>query len=395
MIKKLSGKKIVMMTVSDFTHDSRILKEGLSAQKAGLKVTILAHKSFETKSCETIQGLRVIRVETIFDRFLKMFNKGQLADRKRASLPGPALFGRISMYASLIDIFLVNRLFVKETERIKPVIIHANDAPTLLAAYRLKKKGYKVVLDVHEFFSEILPKPFYFWKKFYVYLEKRISRLDGIFSVCQGILNEFNRRYGIKAVPQAVLYNTPPYKKSPFRVPGKNLKLIYVGRNLLSRDLSKIYGALKKLPGVTLTNIGPGWDKGKNKTAQITNLSALPFDKLIPELNKYDIGIIPYIPDCLNNSYSTPNKFFEYMMAGLAVASSDLVEIRRIIGEADNGVLFNPTNSKDIAEKIKTLMTNREKLSNFKKNSLKIAKKYCWENQGKKLLAMYRKILNQ
>jgi len=114
---------------------------------------------------------------------------------------------------------------------------------------------------------------------------------------------------------------------------------------------------------------------------------------VIETASKYDVGIIPYIGDNLNNRYSTPNKLFEYMMAGLAIAASDLPEIKRVVTRAQNGMLFSADQSASIREVITSLTKNPQKILQFKRNSLKWAKDYCWENQEKKQIDLYEKVI--
>ena len=116
-------------------------------------------------------------------------------------------------------------------------------------------------------------------------------------------------------------------------------------------------------------------------------LPRVPMTELVASLRGFDIGIIPYRATCLNNYYSSPNKLFEYMMGGLAIAAADLPEIRRVVEEYGNGVLFDPQDPTDIAEKINALASDRSRLDEMKRNSLKgAAEQYSWEIQRPRLL---------
>ena len=44
---------------------------------------------------------------------------------------------------------------------------------------------------------------------------------------------------------------------------------------------------------------------------------------------QYDIGIVPYLPQVtLNHPYCCPNKFGQYLAAGMAIMSSDTENIK-------------------------------------------------------------------
>ncbi|MGA2667124.1 MAG: glycosyltransferase [Patescibacteria group bacterium] len=391
MPQNLKNKKIVILLASDFSHDSRVLKEAKSAQKAGMRVTLLARKSFDTKFSESRDDFKIKRFQTWIDWIWSKTSANKGREIAGSQSAGTHIPGFLVTYTSILNLWFLNRLFVRACLQIKPDVIHANDSITLPAAYALKKRGFKVIFDAHEFYSESVANPRYLWKQYYIYLERRLPRLNGIFSVCQSILDELDRRYQTDQLPQSILYNTPPYRKFAAKKVARPLRLLYLGNLQGTRDFSKLFSAIEKCRGVLLTNIGPGWQN--RRTGNIISLGAVPPSEVIETASKYDVGIIPYIGDNLNNRYSTPNKLFEYMMAGLAIAASDLPEIKRVVTRAQNGMLFSADQSASIREVITSLTKNPQKILQFKRNSLKWAKDYCWENQEKKQIDLYEKVI--
>ena len=391
--KGLKNKKIVMMVVTDVSNDMRVLKEARSARKAGMKVVILAKKSLKTKFKEKVDSeIEVIRFQSFIGQVSDFLKKQMRRTLQTAKSERPIVQkGWLASYLTIIDMILINRQFAKIAALKKPDLIHANDSLTLPAALKLKKSGFRVLYDAHELFSEYLTDPPLGWRNYFTYIEKKIPELDGFFSVCQSIIDEIDRRYHTWKLPRAILYNAPPYRKKVFRKSQKPLKLLFIGTSYPLKDFKIFYKIMGKLKNITLTNIGPDW--GEGPLTNIINKSSIPFNKLIDEACKYDIGLVPYIPDSLNRALATPNKLFTYMMAGLAIASSNIVEVRKIINQNNNGVLFKSQNTHDIQAKISYLEKNPKILEQFKINSLKAAKKYCWEDQEKKQLALYEKIL--
>jgi glycosyltransferase involved in cell wall biosynthesis len=114
---------------------------------------------------------------------------------------------------------------------------------------------------------------------------------------------------------------------------------------------------------------------------------------LVKTASEADIGVIPYIPFCLNNRLCLPNKLFEYMMAGLAVVGSDLPELRHIIRGHQIGGVFSPEKPRDIARAINELLLDTPRLDAMKRNALRAAHElYNWEVEGKVLLMAYESV---
>ncbi|OPX81453.1 MAG: putative glycosyl transferase [Pelotomaculum sp. PtaB.Bin013] len=124
-------------------------------------------------------------------------------------------------------------------------------------------------------------------------------------------------------------------------------------------------------------------------------LEPVPMERLIADAAFADIGIIPYKPTCLNNYYSMPNKLFEYMMAGLAVAASDLPEIRRLNEEVGFGLLFNPDSPETIAGSINNLARDKDFLQACRGNARTWSGTAGnWETESGKLVDFYRDIFS-
>lgn len=392
-MKVLQDKKIVMLLGSDFSHDSRVLKEALSASRAGMQVTVLARKSYDTKFKELKNKITIIRFQTWIDWVWVKISYNQGREVAGSQSAGTNLPNIIITYASIVNAWFLNRLFARAAVKIQPDLVHANDSITLPASFKLKKKGFKIIYDAHEFYSESVANPYPLWKKYYIYLESQLDRVDGIFSVCQSILDELDQRYKTDHIPKAILYNAPLWQKCRPKKINKPVKILYLGNFQQSLDFSNLFKAVEKIDNLTLTMIGPGWKKVCQ--GNIKCLGPVKPEEVISTAANYDIGVISYIGDNLNNIYSTPNKLFEYMMAGLAVAGSNFSEIKKIVHQCQNGVLFDSRKATDIRRAINLLISDANTLKQYKKNSLKFAKIYSWGNQEKKQLELYEKIIKE
>jgi len=83
-------------------------------------------------------------------------------------------------------------------------------------------------------------------------------------------------------------------------------------------------------------------------------------DELVSSASACDIGLNPFISACKNTEYAQPNKILEYMMAGLAVVSSDLPELRTITRQLELGALFEARDPRQMAQAFNDRTTRRD-----------------------------------
>jgi glycosyltransferase involved in cell wall biosynthesis len=104
--------------------------------------------------------------------------------------------------------------------------------------------------------------------------------------------------------------------------------------------------------------------------------------------------VVPYRPTTLNNRLCLPNKVFEYLQAGLALAVSTLPELRRLMNVTGAGELFDPDSPEDIARAINALTRDAGRLQAIKARARAAGARFTWEAQGEpQLLACYRELV--
>ncbi|NPA71831.1 MAG: glycosyltransferase family 4 protein [Gammaproteobacteria bacterium] len=131
-----------------------------------------------------------------------------------------------------------------------------------------------------------------------------------------------------------------------------------------------------------------------NLTNRVFFHPPVPQAELLHYTKGATVGVIPYRATSLNNYYSTPNKLFEYLMAGIPVVASDFPELRRIIKKYHIGLTFDPEDPKSIADAINTLLTNSRLYRQMKNNINEAIVHFNWEREAQKLLDLYKNILN-
>lgn len=400
---------IVLLVTNEFLDDPRVFRAATALAEHGHRTSVVCFVDDATRpGVEEHRGVQVLRI-TRSSRLA-----GSLRDRPDTTAPTALASGddplctgsevSVSLRKQLIEsgIFLNNNLrwFLKVL-RLHPTAVYANDLDTLPAGALLATvRRVPLIYDSHELFVEMFNPPHPFFKRLLTRLEVTfIRRAKLVVTVNPSIAGELSRRYGIKR--PLVIFNCPPYQEAPQSEPRicENVRVIYHGGYAPDRGIEELLEASRNLEGASLflrgmvspplhiTQAVSRATSPVDGSPKAVLLPRVPMTELVASLRGFDIGIIPYRATCLNNYYSSPNKLFEYMMGGLAIAAADLPEIRRVVEEYENGVLFDPRDPTDIAEKINALASDRSRLDVMKRNSLRgTAEQFSWEMQRPRLL---------
>jgi glycosyltransferase involved in cell wall biosynthesis len=123
---------------------------------------------------------------------------------------------------------------------------------------------------------------------------------------------------------------------------------------------------------------------------RVTFLDAVPPEELLSWVAGADVGVIPYQRVGTNHEYSTPNKLFECMHAGVPVVVNDLPELKRIVSDVGFGVVTDCSDPAAIAKAIEELTSDPRRWSAGHEAALAGALRYCWETQEQQILAALR-----
>lgn len=94
-------------------------------------------------------------------------------------------------------------------------------------------------------------------------------------------------------------------------------------------------------------------------------------EKLVISLSEYHVGVIPYLPDSgFNYKESCPNKFGQYVSAGLGIISTNLNYVSTEVTKNNLGVIYNPNDLETARQNIAQYFNNKLYVYQTGKNSL-------------------------
>jgi len=84
--------------------------------------------------------------------------------------------------------------------------------------------------------------------------------------------------------------------------------------------------------------------------------------------------------------FSLPNKFFDYLHAGIPVLSTQAPEIKKIIEKFDVGDFIGSFDPKEIAQKIISITKDERTYERWKLNTVNASQQLNWQNEEKILI---------
>jgi glycosyltransferase involved in cell wall biosynthesis len=299
----------------------------------------------------------------------------------------------------------INKIWASQAIRWGPDVVHSHDLDTLMAGVETSEAtGARLVYDAHELWSEQQFLASMEMVDYWDDLERRlVRRADAVIAVSDARAGEMERRYHIS--PVQVLLNCPRLTDTKAELRGTlrgrsdgRPVALFIGGYFHERGLEEFIASslLQTKVQIALQGYGPfegrlrqlaeAWD------APVIFLEPASHSAMVDACCQADIGVIPYPPTCLNNYLCAPNKVYDYMMAGIPVAGSDLPDLRDLILAESMGGLFDPRSPDDIARCLVEL-ADEEKLKTMGQRARQAAERaYHWEKEGQKLLELYRRL---
>lgn len=273
--------------------------------------------------------------------------------------------------------------------------VYANDLETLTAGVCLKQReGIKLIYDAHEIWPQQwtvgVKSPMFVG--FYEALERYLlGYVDTAITVCDSIANYYQAT--CPGSHFEVVHSAPSRslacevdsirEDDPFT-------LYYHGIYNKGRGLETVVLALPELEGVdffvrAVGDISPlrEFVTEKGLGNRVHFLDPVGVTELVSAASGFTVGVCPFLNDCLNTHFCLPNKFFEYMLAGCAICSSDLVEMKSLLEKHGVGIVHGPGDVAQFVSAIKTLRAAPEILFRMRKKAREVAvEELCWEENA-------------
>lgn len=415
-------KRIAMFVFNDGNHDQRVHKQAQALGRAGYDVRVYCFLQRGQKLRDKRDGYLLVR-EDQRSRTARFFDDQIIAkisrrreealpdiqvvslpqDRKpkrpcsrpRRVLKPHATPGQKDHWAYIERI---NGVWAERAASWKPDLVQGHDLDALRAAVMLGKKlDIPVIYDSHELWSE---QPFIdsqeavrYWNDLETEL---IANADAVVTINEPLAEIIKDRYGLDEV--MALHNTQKLQEIPDHADNEPPIALYQGAYVPHRGLEQVIAAAALTDAVQIAFRGFGACEREfralDRAKRVQWLDPVPGPEVVQAASGADIGLIPFLPSCLNHYYSTPNKLFEYMSAGLAVAGSDIPEIARFVGEYEMGTLFDPYSPSDIANALERLANSTQLPAMKKRARLAAEERWNWETEIKAYLDLVGRLLD-
>jgi glycosyltransferase involved in cell wall biosynthesis len=387
--------KVCMHSLGEASSKARVLREAHALVEAGISVSLVDVASERTRPVEeNICGISV----------------------KHMIRPNWFISTRFKTWF-LIKFSLMIILGAVQLLRTPADIYHALSEKALPACYIAARLRHKPLV----FESPDLPlsdPSVTRWTKLSALsgflLSAMVPRCAGVITVSQPIAQEIHQRYHGPEV--TLVRNTPMYQavgksnrlRQYLRLAPEVRLALYQGNLQPNRGLDRLVRAASFLdPNIVIVLLGAG--RGIPQTQiqlealiaservedRVKILPTVPYAELLNWTASADIGLNVLPPDhSLSIRWCLPNKFFEYLMAGLPVLTSQLDAVVEVIRTYDVGQVVFSTEPADIGAAINVMLADQEALARMRRNALQAAKQeFCWGKECQRLILLYQGIL--
>jgi glycosyltransferase involved in cell wall biosynthesis len=359
--------RITLTVTNDLTYDQRMQRICRSLSGAGYEVKLVGRVRADSKPLDK-KSYQQVRLHCLFDKGKLFYLEYNL---------------RLFFYL----------LFHQAN------IICAIDLDTIVGCYyAAKSKGAKIVYDAHEYFPEVpevvrRPRIQRVWQ----WVERSyVPRMDAIYTVTQSIADIFAKNYNKKVNTIRNL----PYRQGTTSLKKTDTKyILYQGALNEGRGLEHLIEAMTDLD-IELWLAGDG-DITKQLKEQVKSLSLehkVRFTGYVKPDELKDITAHAYIGinllemKGLSYYYSLANKFLDYIQAGVPQVCIDFPEYRKINDEYNVALLVENLEKETIKSAIGHLIADKDLYLILKENCLVCSRELTWENEEKKLIALYEQL---
>lgn len=358
--------RIICTVTDDLNYDQRMIRICTSLTNAGYDVTLVG---FERKKSKPLIS--------------------QPFQQKR--LPIIAEKGKIMYIDYWIKLFFY--LLFKKVD-----ILCAIDLDTILPVYYVSKiRGKKRAYDAHELFTElkeVISRPAI--HKMWTWIGNHtVPYFKTGYTVGDGLAVELKKKYGVN---YGVVRNATVLR--PLQIPEKKEKyILYQGAVNVGRRFEELIPAMQYV-NAPLIVCGEGnfFEEAQALAKQYKVDDKVIFKGYIPpaELRNYTlnawVGITLFEETSKSNQLSLANRFFDYMHNGVPQLCIKYKEYEKINEQYEIAYLINNPTPENIGAALNKLLADDAYHKRLQENCLKAREKFCWQEEEKTLLGIYKQL---
>lgn len=399
-------KHVLMIAPDCYMIDRRILQEARSLIQHGYRVTLLSGFECPQEEHYVQDGINIHRYTYDWDDERLKRLRTLLPHKEWVQRWTNRIFMGIARRVlswSPFDIFVRSKM-----QGVAADIVHVHDLPCLkYGAWLAAQQRLPLVFDAHEIYYEqdVLP-PHLRWalKR----QERRyIGHVDLFITVNDAIADWYDGTYGRRPLVLMNCADTPATdfaakSRATLRqmagLPATSWVVLYQGWLSGERNLATLIQSAAYLPEdafVVLIGYGEyekelrALAKGKAWEHKVRFLGKIEPDKLLAFTAGADVGVIPYLPIDLNHRLCSPNKFFEYVQAGVPVVAHDLPFFRHMAQHYGVVAVSDLSTVTGMAQALNMLFEQCDHLGKMRQACQEAAKSLNWEVEAHKLLTAY------
>lgn len=398
--RELQGKRVAMVTFSDFPGDPRPRRAISALLKEGMHVDLICLIDGKSPRRERLDGINIFRIP------LKHRRGGKLA--------------YIYNYAAFILISSVICALRSLVRRYHLVYVHNMPDILVLSSLIPKALGAKVILDLHDPMPELMTTIFKLDKgslavRTITQVEKwSMARANSVITPNIGFKRIFGSR-SCKAEKIEVVMNSPDGEIFPFRAPklcdstnrsrSRRFVIMYHGslveRNGLDLAVEALARVREKIPGAELRIYGPsspfllqilGISRNRGVDSAIRYLGPKRLEELVPEIEKCDVGVIPNHRNMFTE-INMPTRIFEYLALGKPAIAPRTSGIQDYFGQ-DSLVFFEAGNADDLADRIEYVFDHPAEVTDIVKRGQAVYQEHAWSKERTKLIGLVARLLS-
>lgn len=387
--------RIAIVAEGDFSRNNRLLKLARSLTAAGhtvLRIGIQITDDAPLRE-QTPEG-EIVRVRTAIAGDIEP--SSDAADSRTSSKsPLVSLKRLLSRFGPTDDLRHYfgrkreARLIYEALRPWSPACVVCVNPPMMTVGDRAKREtGALFVYDAQEIWVEMYPRHRRILRGLYRRLEWVLARrCDLVLTVNDEIADLMAGRMGVER-PMVLMNGAseclPP---TPVHTP---LRLLFQGSFAADRGLLELIAQMSALRGRAILAL-QGFGEMEEVCRSMVRRDGLDdvvrfVDPCAPEnvvasANDYDVGVMVWPLSSDNLVYASPNKFFDYIGAGLALLSVDSPVLRRLITTSGCGALVDAQAIDSAWETIHDLAAKPERVSAMKAASHRLCSLLTWDGQ--------------